>query len=289
MQDNVLRVETGICMKTLRPACFLLLVAIFLPMCGGGENGSALLRIEDRMYYVADFEEFLSYFRPSAGLPMEEDIISSYLSDFLEHKLLLNHVRQTFGDSFQEPATVGQELVMIQDLLNKTIFRKIVIDDTKLKSMYQEQFTEQQVEIQSVYYSDARQAEREAARLRRDPDSFENAMEKNNPEGMKDANLGQGVFSAAQLPDEWRGVIFSLEEPGIVGPIEIPNGFMIVKVVRFLDKPSFEEKREELELLYMTQNRDRVRSDLLNELKEETQYEFWPGRVFNDEKFTEKK
>jgi len=270
-------------MRTTKAAATILVLVILLTACGqqGARptDDQLLLSFSGKQYYISDFLEYVSFFWPQESLPLDRVTIEQHLDDFVEHRILFDYALGSAPKDTETPQTVAQEIVLIQDVLQQLVMQEVDDYEARLRQMFNEFFTEERVEILSVYYSDELTANSEARRLRRNPDQFEDAMEANNPEGMMRDELGQGIYSVSQLPEEWRKVIFELDEPGIAGPIEIPNGYIVVKVIQFLGKPDFNEKRNEIEHVFMTQERNKFRKQLLTSLQSELTIEYYPERV----------
>jgi hypothetical protein len=269
---------------------FLLLILVTLLCSCSRETdvGARLLRVEGEVYATKDFVEYLSFSRPTTTLPLDSVILESYLNDFVHHKLLLHYATMNNPDVLKDELSISEEIKEVSKTLDTNLYANISVDEVKLREMYNNRSIEKRVEIQSLYFSELREAQQYLKILSSSPQEFEAAMERFNPAGMKESGFGQGTFSASQLPDEWRELIFRKTEPRIVGPIEIPNGFILVNVINFQEGTSFLERRDELELVYMTQQRSRAKEKLIERLKRELEIDFSPGVVLNSPVYTTK-
>ena len=252
--------------KALTSIVFLL---VFLSGCEQQAGPPPLLRIADNNYGIEEFREYLETTRPSQKPPYERVVLENYLKQFMEHRLLLRAAE----DSGTSPGTnldaLDRDMETISNYLNEVAYRRITIDEEILSEEYDERFTENRVRIQSIFFTDQRTALRERQRLRGRPGDFEQMMEQYNPEEVKDYDMGQGIFTRYQMPDGVRDAVFKLEVPGIVGPIELDKGYIVVNVVEFLDRPGIEEVRPELEEIIASRERNRLRAQLIERLIEE--------------------
>lgn len=247
----------------------IILLLTALSGCSPQPKLLPLLSIANTEYGIEDFREYLEATRPSLQPPYEKVILENYLQQFMEYNLLLRAAEDAGIPPGTSLNALERNMETISNYLNDTVYRRVMIDEEMLVQEYDERFTEKRVRIQSIFFTDQRTAQREAQRLRGRPRDFEQLMEEYNPPEVKESGMGQGVFTRYQMPESVRDAVFELEVPGIVGPIELDKGYIVVKVIEFLDRPELEEVRAELEEIIATRERSRLRAQLIERLKEE--------------------
>jgi hypothetical protein len=256
---------------------------VILAACGEEKVTVHLLTIGDAVYDLADFEQYLQYSRPAMNPPFETDILRQYLEEYLEHRLLL---KAATDNQIVAPSGVGRferELSMIGQYLYQEAYIDIELSEDAIQMEYEERYKEPRVRIKSIFFYDERTARNEFNRLRRRPRDFDDLMERYNPDEMKNADMGQGVFTTHQLPERVRDVVFSVDKPSIVGPIDVDYGYMVVQVEEFLDRPSLEEVRYEIEDHLAARERFVKRMELVELLKKDYSIEFHPEIALGSE------
>lgn len=258
----------------------MILLLITLSGCGEMSGPPPLMKIADTEYGIEDFRDYLEVTRPSQLPPYEQVMVENYLRQFMEHRLLL----RAADDAGTNPGTslnaLERDLETISNYLGDTVYQRVTIDEEMLMEEYDERYTENRVRIRSIFFNDQRTAQREYQRLRGRPRDFERMMDEYNTKEIKELGMGQGVFTRYQMPDDVRDAVFKLEVPGIVGPIELDKGYIVVEVIEFLDRPELEEVRAELEEIIASRERSRLRTQLIERLMEEYNVEMNPDVAF---------
>lgn len=261
-------------------AGFAIVVLLVLASCGGEAEKPPTIQIVDTTYTLDELKDYLEYFHPAFKSPYDGVILSRYLDEFLDWKLLLHAAQESKIEIPGAMEHFERESRMIGTYLDQEAYRFITIDEDRLKQLYEERFQEPRVRIRSIFFEDERIAKQEYERLRRRPGDFENAMEKYNPVAMKGNGLGQGEFTSQNLPKSVREAVFAVSKPQIVGPIDMGDGYLVVQILEFLDKKSLEEVRGELEEQVRSEERNRLRQEVLINLRKKYKYEYDPEKIF---------
>lgn len=259
---------------------------VFAAACGSPAP-STLLRIGDVRLTADDFAGFVSTAHPANTLPLERAIIANYLNEYYEHTLLLHAAldRQYAMPEGNDPFL--SEQLAISEMLNREVYRDLTIDEHQLDTLYRERYTEPRARIQSIFFRDSATAAAEMRNLARRPEQFESLMERHNPQAMKTAGMGQGIFNRFQVPEPVREAVFPEGRlpSGIVGPVDIGNGFLVIRIVERLGPPSIDEVRQELEALVEPGERNRLRNEFLQALGRQYEIEFHREVVLENDRF----
>jgi hypothetical protein len=277
-------VSSGDKMKRLN-IILLFLVIVVISSCIGEEEKVVFLKIDDSEYEVDDFRNFLQYARPSNLPPYEEAVLDIFLEDFLNHRLLYKAALDNNISGERQISEVDKENVMVAKLLADKAYYKIRIREEDLQELYEERFTQNRVNIRSIYFSDQNTANTELRRLKSRPRDFEKKMEQYNPEEMTKSGLGVGIFTKYQMPENVAEVVFKEKRPTVVGPVDVGNGFLVIQILEFLEKPALDEVRKELEDLIAPRERVRLKKEYLAKLKKKYEIEFHPELVKESEEF----
>ena len=263
----------------------LLLSLLLIASCMGEEEQVAFLKIDQNEYDVDDFRDFLQYTRPSNMPPYELPVLEIFLEDFLNHRLLYQAAQDNKISVGQKISEIDRENEMILKLLSEKAYYKLRIREEELQELYEERFTQNRVSIRSIYFSDQNTANNEYRRLRSRPRDFEKKMEQYNPEEMTKSGLGVGIFTKFQMPDNVAEIVFKEKKPTVVGPVDVGNGFLVIQILEFLEKPTLDEVREELEDLIAPRERVKLKKEYLAKLKKKYEIEFHPEQVKDSEEF----
>jgi hypothetical protein len=266
---------------------FLLFAAVLVSAACGSPAPSTLLRIGDMRLTADDFADFLLLAHPGNTLPLDRAIIANYLNEYYEHTLLVRAALDRRYELKEADDRFLAEQVLISEFLNREVYGQLTVDENRLAELYQQRYTEPRVRIQSIFFRDAATAQAEMRNLARRPDQFENLMDRYNPQPMKNAGMGQGLFNRFQVPEPVRDAIFppGKTASGIVGPVDIGNGLLVIRIVEHLGPPSLEEVRQELEALLEPAERERLRNELLQSLGRQYEIELHREVVLENSRF----
>lgn len=267
----------------------LILVIITMSSCMVEEEKVVFLKIADQSYEVEEFRTYLQYSRPSNKPPYEEPVLKIFLDDFFNHRLLYQAALDNNINAGQQTSQIDRENVMVAMLLEEKAYFKLRIKEEEIQALYEERFTQSRVNIRSIYFSDQKTANSEMRKLKISPRNFEKAMEQYNPEEMTESGLGLGIFTKYQMPENVSEVVFKETKPGIVGPVDVGNGFLVIQILEFLEKPSLDEVREQLEDLIEPRERDRLKKEYISKVKKMYEIEFHPELVLESEEFVKNK
>jgi hypothetical protein len=275
--------------RHLHSGCLIAACAILIPLaasCVPEDEPISLLKIGDAAYDVESFSQYLGFSRPTQTPPFDPEITRYYLDKFVEHRLLYRAAEESGITGSSQLDRFESELSAISKFLNNAVYKDVEIDPGKVDETYRKEFTEHRVRIRSIYFQDQRQATSQYNHLRRRPRDFESLMERYNPEDMKESGMGQGTFTPSQMPENVREAVFERESPGVVGPIDIGSGYLVVKVEEFLDPPPLEEVRYQIEEELAAKQRSTLRQQCLDMLKEKYEVEVHPELVLESAVFT---
>lgn len=261
-------------------ACFIVVSLIALSGCVGEVEQPPTIQLVDTVYKLDDFKGYLEYFHPTFKPPYDGIILSRYLDEFLDWKLLYQAALDSKLEvpDFEDP--YERESRMIGKYLDQEAYRFITVDEDRLNQLYEERFREPRVRIRSIFFQDERTANQEYDRLRSRPGEFESAMDKYNPAAMKGNGVGQGEYSRRNLPKSISEAVFSADKPQIVGPIDMGDGYLVVQILEFLDKKSLEEVRGELEDQLRDEERNRLRQQVLIDLRKKYECQYDSEKIF---------
>lgn len=264
---------------------FLLAVYLMMASCLGEEEKVVFLKINNTEYEVEEFRAYLQYARPTNQPPYELPVLNIFLDDFYNHRLLYKDALENNISAGQEISQIDRENKMVAMLLEDKAYYKLRIKEEEIQNLYEERFTQNRVNIRSIYFSDQKVANSEVRRLRNRSRDFEKTMEKYNPDEMTESGLGKGIFTKYQMPENVAEIIFKQTKPTIVGPVDVGNGFLVIQIIEFLEKPTLDDVRVELEDLIAPRERDRLKKEYLSRLKKKYEIEFHPELVLESEEF----
>lgn len=258
---------------------------VALSACGQGPAEQYLLRIGETTFNVEDFSEYLHSSRPTQQPPYDKAVLSRYLEEFEEHNILYVAAVNNQTEASPGSSRFEREINAIDTYLYQEAYRNVRIDDNTILEEYERRFTEDRVEIKSIFFENERTARNEYNRLRQRPRDFDDAMEKYNPVEVKEREIGQGIFTRHQLPKSVMDAVFAEDEPGIIGPIDVDNGYLVIRIMQFLGRTNIDDVRVELEGHVAARERYRLRAELVSRLKEELDVEFYPDTVLESVEF----
>ena len=266
-------------MPLARVVVSTLLAAMLLCAVGCGEERepAPLLRVGDEEFGLEEFREFLRSAHPSAEPPINIDVLEAYLEEFLEHRLL---VQQALAAGMVAPREIPGRLERENMLKSRYIAleanRTIEISEERLVALYEERYREPRARLRCIYVEEESTANSVYSALRQRPSRFEQYMERYNPEDFTAREIGTGIHSRLNMPEEISARVFALEEPGITEPVPWGNGYIIAQVEEFLERPTLDEVRGDLEDELYTAEWEMVKRGLIERARNEVEVELNP-------------
>jgi len=257
----------------------VMFVAVLLLAAGCGEERepAPLLRIGDEVFGLAEFREFLRSAHPSAEPPINVDVLEAYLEEFLEHRLLVQRALAAGMVAPREiPGRLERENILKSRYIAREANRTIEVGEESVMALYEERYREPRARIRCIYVEEESTANSVYSDLRRRPSGFEQYMERYNPEEFTAPGIGTGVYSRLNMPEEIGERVFALQGPGIAEPVPWRNGYIIAQVEEFLERPTLDEVRDDLEDELYTAEWGRVKRELIERGRGEVEVELNP-------------
>ncbi len=248
--------------------------------CGGEPKPKPLLLIEDQVYEVRDFENFLRLARPGDE-NFDSELLSGYLEEFRERKLLAFGAARAGVEpprgvvsSFDRENRMISSFIALEAAKRE---RQMQISEESISRLYDEKYKDERARLSTIYIESDSDAKRMYRELRSRPSRFDQYMERYNTEEVQAEGRGQGIHSRMQIPEILREAVFALERaPQVLEPMVYQGGYLIVLVHELLPRPSLEEVREDLEGTLVFDLRSRLKHKLIDELSASLTIEFNP-------------
>ena len=262
-----------------RAVAVVIFAALLLLAAGCGEERepAPLLRVGDEEFGLAEFREFLRSAHPSAEPPINIDVLEAYLEEFLEHRLLVQRALAAGMVAPREvPGRLERENILKSRYIAREANRMIEVGEASVVALYEERYREPRARIRCIYVGEESTANSVYDALRQRPSRFEQYMERHNPEDFTARGIGTGVYARLNMPEEIGETVFALQEPGITEPVPWRNGYIIAQVEEFLERPTLDEVRDDLEDELYTAEWERVKRGLIERARGEVEVRLNP-------------
>ncbi|SHG66928.1 peptidylprolyl isomerase [Ornithinibacillus halophilus] len=131
-------------------------------------------------------------------------------------------------------------------LQEKLAFEDFSFSDEDLQAKYDEMVENNEIEIKASHILvEDEDTAKEIKQKLDDGDDFAELAAEYGTDGTKDKGGDLGYFATGRMVAEFEEAAFGLDENEISGPVETEHGFHIIQVT---DKPTFEEKKEDVRL-----------------------------------------
>ena len=271
----------------MRYAALALSAAIMLAAvnCSGEPEETALLRIEETAFMLEDFQEYLA--EEGGDLEtIDQELLDSYIERFAERKILVYAADKagieapegTFSQHSLEGLKIGQYLLQeAEDRYSENLEWIQKVQD-KIQQIYEKRYNQERYEIQTVFFSNERDADRAFSTLRSNPSRISRYLE-NNPEEMKQG-MGQGVFTLSQLYETARDKVLAIKDQVISRkrpmvtekiPVEEGGGYILVLLRQVQPPASLDDAAVNslLQEIVYSEERELLRRTVLEELSGE--------------------
>ncbi len=187
-----------------------------------------------------------------------------------------------FKQKLSETGMTSEELmqqVEVQILIEKLVAKQAVISEQDIKDYFyrnKARFAKpEEVRASHILVRTEQEAKEVLSRLKAGADFIELAMEKSIDPGTKDKGGDLGFFSQGKMTPAFEQAAFALESGEISEVVKTPYGYHIIKVEekKPAQEPNLELAREEIKETLTQQKIWTVRSDFLQNLREEAEIE----------------
>lgn len=266
----------GLSMRIAIAITFTLVLAA-LWGCSQEPVPEPLLRIEEKEFFLEEFEQFLADEHPELELPADKAVLQTYLDKYLERELLAYAADRA---GVVPPSDSGLEGSRKKALIARYLAEEasrsgaLEIPEQAIIEAYQERYGQARARIRSIFIEDEATATRVHRNLRNRPSRFEQYMQEYNADRTTDEGIGQGEFTRMNMPDSLGEKVFAVREGRFSEPISFGNGYVIVQVLEYLPPRDIDEVRGEIVSILATSLREEMRRGIVDKLRQELEVQF---------------
>ncbi|MDB4349862.1 peptidylprolyl isomerase [Omnitrophica bacterium] len=256
-------------------------IAISVTGCGlqkGAKGkGQVLAKIGRDVITINDFNERLEKL-PANIRMIAENNKAAYLENLVVETLLYNDAIKKKLNEEEEVALLFEEAkkrILIARLAQDEIENKIKIDEEDMKAYYEENMVEMEspemFRASHILVDTMEEAAEIADRLNAGG-IFEELARKHSKDVTNKRGGDIGYFSAGEMLPEFEDACIKLKIGETSGPVKTQFGYHIIKLTdkRGPEPMKFDQVKDRIERILLTQKRGRLLEDLVNRLKAET-------------------